>query len=548
VDFLHHLLPDQASLQLENWTFDTNDQQLTLTVSSVQRITHCPLCQEATHRIHSRYERTLQDLPCINYTVTLLLQVRKFFCLNAGCQRRIFTERLPQVTVPWARRTCRFAACLTTIGLALGGAAGTRLSRRLGHRISLNPLLQLVARHPLPSITTPTTLGVDDFAWRKGQRYGTILVDLDQQRPIALLPDRAANTLAEWLQQHPGVQVLSRDRSKVYKQGMTQGAPDAIQVADRFHLLKNLVEVLERFLATQSDALKAVDLAHDQALGKTLVAAPSEPPTAQQHRAQQRRARRLANYEQVHKLRQQGYQVLDIAHHLGMGERTVFTYLSSPKFPEWQPYPHRRQAQSLLTPYKPYLLEQWNAGQRQTRRLFEQIQQQGYAGSYMTVTRYTHQLRQFQRQQLSTLEGRGSAPAIIDSKQLPLTARRATWLVLKLSQQRSVADELLLTELQQHPNLATAINLAQQFAELVRQRLPKQLDPWLEQASSSSIKQFQNFAKSLQEDYAAVKAGVTLAVSNGQVEGQINRLKMLKRQMYGRAGFDLLQKRVILAS
>ena len=547
MDFLHHLLPDQASLQLENWSFDTNDKQLTLTVSSVQRIAHCPLCQEATHRIHSRYERTLQDLPCINYTVTLLLQVRKFFCLNAGCQRRIFTERLPQVTVPWARRTCRFAACLTAIGLALGGAAGTRLSRRLGHRVSLNPLLQLVARQSLPPITTPKTLGVDDFAFRKGQRYGTILVDLDQHRPIALLKDREANTLAAWLQQHPGVQVLSRDRSKSYKQGMTQGAPDAIQVADRFHLLQYLAEVLERFLATQSDALKAVDLAHHQALGKPLVV-PPKPSTAQQQRAQQRRARRLANYEQVHKLRQQGYQVLDIAHHLGMGERTVFTYLAAPSFPEWQPSPQRRSRPSILTPYKLYLHEQWNAGQRQTKQLFEDIQQQGYQGTYKTVAKYTHQLRQAQRQQLSTPEGRGPAPASIESKQPPLSARRATWLVLKPPPQRSAEDESLRIELQQHPELVTAIHLAQQFADLVRQRLPELLDRWLEQASNSSIKQFQNFAKSLQEGYAAVKAGVTLAVSNGQVEGQVNRLKMLKRQMYGRAGFDLLQKRVLLAS
>ena len=547
MDFLHHLLPEQAPLRLENWSLNTNTKQLTLTVSSVQLVAQCPLCQELTRRIHSRYERTLQDLPCINYTVTLLLQVRKFFCLNAGCQRRIFTERLPQVTVPWARRTCRLADCLTAIGLALGGAAGTRLSRRLGHRVSLNPLLQLVARQSLPTMTTPKTLGVDDFAWRKGQRYGTILVDLDQHRPLALLKDREAKTLAAWLQQHPGVQVLSRDRSKSYKQGMTQGASDAIQVADRFHLLKNLAEVLERFLATQSAALKAVDLAHHRALGKTLVV-PSKPTKAQQQKAQQRRQRRLANYEQVHQLRQQGFKVADIAHHLGMGERTVFTYLANLQFPEWQPYPHRRQAQSLLTPYKPYLLEQWNAGQRQTKRLFEEIVQQGYAGSYMTVTRYTHQLRQAQRQQLSTLEGRGHAPTILDSEQPPLSARRATWLVLKLPKHRSAEDESLLSQLEQHPDLATAIYLAQQFAQLVRQRQSKQLDLWLEQASTSSIKQFQNFAKSLQDDYAAVKLGVTLAISNGQVEGQINRLKMLKRQMYGRAGFDLLQRRVLLAS
>lgn len=201
---------------------------------------------------------------------------------------------------------------------------------------------------------------------------------------------------------------------------------------------------------------------------------------------------------------------------------------------------------SILKPYKAYLREQWHAGQCQTQPLFEAICQQGYQGTYKTVAKYTHQLRQAQRQQLSALEGRGLAPTN-GLKQPPLSARRATWPVLKPLQQRSDEDESLRLKLQQHPTLAAAIDLAQQFAELVRQRLPQPLDRWLEQASTSSIKQFQNFAQSLQEDYEAVKAGVTLAVSNGQVEGQINRLKMLKRQMYGRAGFDLLQKRVILA-
>jgi transposase len=548
VNFLQHLLPDQAQLQLKQWSVDDTEQKLNLTVSTVQPIARCPVCEQSTHRIHSRYKRTLQDLPCANYRVRLLLQVRKFFCVNEACQRRIFTERLPKVTDPWARRTVRLAQHLVTIGFALGGAAGVRLSQRLGHPVSLNPLLQLISRLPFPAITIPTTLGVDDFAFRKGQRYGTILVDLDRHQPIALLKDREANTVATWLQQHPGVQILSRDRSKAYKQGMTQGAPDAIQVADRFHLLQNLTQVLERFLATQSSALKAVDLAQHQALGKARVA-PPKPPTAQQQKAEQRRQRRLANYEQVHRLRQQGFAVKDIAHHLGMGERTVFTYLASPQFPEWK-QSHRRHsgARSILTPYTGYLLEQWNAGQRQAKRLFEEIVQQGYTGTYKTVAKYTHQLREAQRQELSPLEGRGPAPASIEVGQPPLTSNRAAWLILKPAKQRTDQDETLIAQLQQHPELAPAIGLAQQFADLVRQRQPQQLDSWLEQANHSSVKQFQNFAKSLQEDYEAVKAGVTLSVSNGQVEGQINRLKMLKRQMYGRAGLELLSCRFLLAS
>lgn len=547
MEFLQQLLPNQEHLRLEHWNLDTTTRQLNLTVSSTQAIAACPVCQVESQKVHSRYERTLRDIPCVDYPMTLLLQVRKFFCTNAACDRRIFTERLPGVTLPWARQTCRLAQRLLAIGLALGGAAGVRLSQRLGHELSRNTLLNLVAKQSLPVVATVKTLGVDDFAFRKGQRYGTILVNLDEHRPIALLPDREAATLARWLRQHPEVEVLSRDRSKSYKQGMSKGAPQAVQVADRFHLLQNLTQVLERYFATQSPALKAIDLVHHQASGKIQVV-PPQLPTAPQQQAQQRRQRRLANYEQVHQLRQQGFQVKDIAHHLGMGERTVFTYLASPEFPEWQPSYRRRSSTSILTPYKQYLLDRWNAGQHQTKQLFEEIVQQGYQGTYKTVARYTHQLRQTQRQQLSTLEGRGPAPSVMPSEQPPLTARRAAWLVLKPVNQRSTEEETLLARLQQHPDLATTIHLAQQFADLVRQRQLKQLDLWLEQASSSSIKQFQNFAKSLQEDYEAVKAGVTLEVSNGQVEGQINRLKMIKRQMYGRAGLALLRRRFLLAS
>jgi transposase len=401
LEFFQSLLPSQDDLHLKQWKFDDSTHKLTLVVSSMQRVTACPVCQTPTQKIHSRYERQLQDLPCVQFGVTLLLQVRKFFCINDACQRRIFTERLPQVTLPWARRTCRLAERLSAIGLALGGVAGERLSRRLGHRTADSTLLYLIAQLPLPPIVVPKILGVDDFAFRKRQSYGTVLVDLDaKSRPIGLLAGREAEALAEWLQEHPGVDVLSRDRSATYRSGMNQGAPDAIQVADRFHLLQNLAEALQQSLGTYPQALKAVDTAQRLTIASSTqeeaVVLPSPAalsPKAQQL-AQQRRTERVRTYEAVKDLHQQGWSSSVIARKVGVSTRTVQRYLHTAHFPERQERSDR--GQSLLNPYKSYLLEQYNKGRRQVKTLFGNIQKQGYTGSYMTVTRYIRGLAQAQ--------------------------------------------------------------------------------------------------------------------------------------------------------
>ncbi len=259
MELLYHLLPDKTNLQLETWYLDEAQASFKLILSSMQALVKCPVCDKQTHRIHSRYERTLTDLPWADYNITLQLRVRKFFCINTLCKRRIFTERLASVTAPWARRTLRLAQRLTNMGLALGGAAGARLSQRMGLSVSRNTLLSLVRRIPKPSIITPQTLGVDDFCFRKCQTYGTVLIDLERRQPIGLLKDAKAETLAQWLKAHPGVKVVSRDRSKAYESGIRMGAPEAIQVADRFHLLQNLAETLYQVFGTHHQALKAVD-------------------------------------------------------------------------------------------------------------------------------------------------------------------------------------------------------------------------------------------------------------------------------------------------
>ena len=423
-------------------------------------------------------------------------------------------------------------------------------------------MLRSIAKLEPPPAPTPKILGVDDFAFRRGHHYGTILVDLEQHRTIALLPNRDAKTLVDWLEEHPGVEILSRDRSKTYRSAMSEGAPNAIQVADRFHLLKNLQEVLEKVFHSNYPALKSVDAA----LLKSEVPEPHAPESVEKNevppdkQGPRSRTRRLHNYQQTHALKQQGYRVTDIAHHLGIAKRTAYQYLSHPVFPEHQPY--TRKVPTVIEPYKDYLYQEWMAGRQNSQQLFEEVQEQGFKGSYGTVARYTRQLHQFSprdpskpkarptRESLNNLPGRGPKPAPAGgiTQPKPLTPKSASWLVMRHMDELTTEEEETVTQLSGQPELSDAITLTQSFLLLVRKRLPQHLDNWLDLAKDSTLKPFQKFAKGLIDDYAAVKAGLTLEVSNGPVEGLNNKLKMLKRQMYGRAGLDLLNKRLTLSS
>src|SRR5262245_9028546 len=238
--------------------------QITLRVRSTQTRAPCPLCATPARRIHSDYGRTLADLPWAQYRVSLQLRVRKWFCRNRACHRRIFTERLPTIAAPWARRTLRLAQRLVALGIALGGKAGVQLGHAWDVVVSRNTLLRMLRQQPAPSFPTPRVLGVDDFALRKRHTYGTILVDLERRQPVALLPERTAEPVAQWLREHPGVEVIARDRSSAYAEGARQGAPTATQVADRFHVLQNLRETLDHVFTTQGPALDAVNAAMRQ--------------------------------------------------------------------------------------------------------------------------------------------------------------------------------------------------------------------------------------------------------------------------------------------
>lgn len=224
---------------------------ITLVVKTTAAQALCPRCQRRSSRLHSRYVRRVADLPWHGVTVRLELHTRRFRCLNSLCTQRIFCERLPRVVAHYARKTVRLNAALELIGFATGGEAGARLARELGLSVSPDTLLRRLRQAAQKETSASCIIGVDDFAFRRGQRYGTLVVDLERRCPIDLLPDREAETLMAWLKAHPGIEIITRDRSKTYARGITEGAPKAIQVADRWHLLKNLREALEKLLKRQ---------------------------------------------------------------------------------------------------------------------------------------------------------------------------------------------------------------------------------------------------------------------------------------------------------
>jgi transposase len=207
----------------------------------------CPDCGETSRSFHSHYRRQLQDLPWQGLSVRLLVKARRFRCRNPGCGRKVFGERLPEVALPHARRTQRLADIVRLIGFVAGGLPESRLLARLAVETSDDSILRLVKMRPTSNTSDEPirSLGVDDWAWRKGHNYGTILVDLEQHRVADLLPGRSAEELAGWLARHPTISVISRDRSGLYAEGAQIGAPNSIQVADRFHLALNMSAATE---------------------------------------------------------------------------------------------------------------------------------------------------------------------------------------------------------------------------------------------------------------------------------------------------------------
>jgi len=563
---LKQLFPPLAGLRIDDITID--NQGVVLTVRATRRTAPCPVCGHRSARVHGRYSRSLADRPCAGRQVTLWLHVRRFICRTPACPRTIFAERFPTLAPVRARRTHGQRTDLTDLGFTLGGRPGARFAQRFHLPVGRSTLLRLVRAAPDLVTPPPRVLGVDDFARRRGQTYGTVLVDMETRRPIDLLPDRTAATLASWLRRQPQVEIVSRDRAGAYAEGIRQGVPDAVQVADRFHLSRNAGEVLERVLTRHHAALRAAAASVDRAVTARNAAEPSPPlavlpapialavgdgnrPTRPQTRAEQdrqaRQGMRQARYDEAMALYTAGMGPATIARKVGVTRQTIWRWLRVGTFPVRSPQAPRAR---MVAPYEPYLRERWQAGCQNARQLWREVRAQGFVGGKESVRRLVVTWRTVPAHPGPPRRHVPTAPqAVPPPPTRTRSPRQARWLLLRAADQlppdlQAYRTALLAAE----PAIAHAQVLTAEFCRLVRERDAAAFPSWLQSAQCSGLPEMREFARVLERDRAAVENALRYEWSNGVTEGHINKLKLIKRSMYGRANFDLLRRRVLHAA
>lgn len=466
--------------------------------------------------------------------MVLCVYVRRLRCSNRSCEQRIFAERADDVAARHARRTLRVRDIQRSVGLALGGEAGARLIERLSMRVSADTMLRIVRADRQVHQRAPRVLGIDDWAWRKGQRYGTVLVDLEANQVVDLLPDRECETLAAWLKSHPGAEIIARDRAGSYAKGAREGAPLARQVADRWHMLRNCSDALLCVLEKRYKLVREVgrslanDACSDRPREQSATVGMSGAALDHQRRS---RARRNMMFDAVVSLRDKGWTISAIAHETGRDPKTIRQWLRNKQPGTWE-----RASRHPAIAFETYLVSRWEEGCRNATQLYREVCGLGYGGGARSFRRW---IKARLRDGLSP----PTAPSIRRPRWKAPSLRQAVRLLTAPSETLCQDDAHFVDAVRAaSPIIAEAADLARRFHAILVGREAVEFEPWLADARESAIA---SFARGLRRDIDAVRAALTLPWSTGPVEGKINKLKLIKRSMYGRAGLDLLRARIM---
>lgn len=467
----------------------------------------CPACGVATGRVHGYIERRVSDVPVDGRRVAVWVRTRRMRCSTLDCSRQTFREPLT-VAGRYQRRTTRLSTQIGRVVRELAGRAGVRVLAGLGVVLSRQTALRTLLRLPLPARPVPTVIGVDDFALRKRQSYATVIIDAVTGDRVDVLADRKADTLEAWLREHPGVRVVCRDGSGAYAEAIRRVLPDAVQVADRWHLWHNLAEAVLKEVA-----------AHSACWGKT------GPPPREGKRAATTRER----WQQVHDLLDRGVGLLEISRRLNLALNTVKRYarIDQPerlvRAPQYRP--------TLVDPFRDYL-RQRRAEEPAVSvvRLLHEITELGYTGSQNLLYRYITQGR-------------------VEADRPAISPRRLTrYLLTRPDTLKAHQRERIDAATGACPQMTALSFLISDFAALLAPDPGNDalLNRWNDQARAEDLPHLHAFTRGLDLDRSAVNAALTLSFHNGRTEGVNTKTKLIKRQMYGRAGFTLLRHRILL--
>jgi transposase len=454
-------------------------------------------------------------------------------------------EQFPEIAAPLARRTRRVSELVHLFGHGVGGRPSERLLKRIGMPTSDDTILRHLKRRAKRPETSVRVVGVDDWAWRKGHNYGTIIVDLERREVVDVLPDRSTASISAWLERRPEIEIVSRDRCGSYAQGAQEGAPQAHQVADRFHMLQNLGEAIQTQLSRAGSSARPLLPPGDGDRDPMISCSPRDKHGGAEHRYFARMANRSSRqtiFDRVHSLRRKGKTVADIVRQTGFDRRTIVKWIQADALPE-----RNASAPKTSSPryFEDYLSRRWAEGCVRGRKLFNEIKTRGYSGSFSNLERLLAKWRCPKR------EAR-RAPVVAMTQPVDLATRRlispivaAALCVKPRGLLTSSQAEKIDTLKREWPDFAAMRQLAMRFRGILRSKNVARLGVWLKDAHKSGLYAIQRFARTLGRDIDAVWNAITEPWSNGQTEGQINRLKTLKRAMYGRAGPELLRARML---
>lgn len=497
-----------------------------ITVHSKQVCSHCPDCSMASKRLHSCYWRQVMDLPVLNGQTRIRLKCRKFYCKNINCSKKVFSERFSLHFNSGKRITSRAEIKLLEIAHQQGGNAGEKLCRLMNLPASDTTLVRLINKQSEMPIPTPRVLGIDDWAYTKRINYGTILVDMERRKVIDLLPDRETETVEKWLKAHPGVEIVTRDRYSNFANGVKQASESIIQIADRWHLLHNLTEAIKKMLVRNHHYLKETREGEikKELDRKTMAREVLKKAQFEENSILHKR------FTEIKELLDKGYSKARIAREMGVCRNTVFRWSKRDGVVR-----RKKKVQTNIALYEDQVRQMIHEKPGiSTFQIWLNIKEMGYDGGqasgYKQIGKIKGRKEKYIPKQASTFWKPAQASFLICKKPKKLTQSE---------------KEMIKCLCKRSKEIKTTVNLARKFRLMMENKEGDLLKEWISLAASCGVKELSGFAKGLLGDFDAVQNAMSSHWSNGQVEGQVNKLKMIKRQMYGRASFCLLRKRLI---